>query len=703
MSSFIQSFWQANIEFSLLLTGILLARYAVRKGTRTYNAYLLWLSIPVGLLVALITAQIELSKPPVETVNLLVQSYIVQPVATFDGWLLVAWIWVTITVLLLVRLLQQHLDLRRELANITVAEIPELRSDYPVIGIDKENFSPAVYGFWRPRIFFPLQLHRELPLEQQKLIIQHEEHHISQRHLWLNLLWDIAVCCLWFNPLIYISRQSFRHDQELFCDYLVLNQTQPQAHQAYGLALLTTVSATHSVSLLCSWKTFNQLEERIMNIKKPTSLSSKILMVLGGSAIVAATSFYTVSAAEYRNGDPVIIESEPHDESHHTSNGYLYHHEHDAHESHADSHDEHEYRYESFRHEVDDDGSTEISWSRDGTMYVSTNGEGFVFEGDEKRPMTEEERLKLEQKVEDSQRRLAEQQLHRETADKQRRTAESERRKAESERRKAERKREKAEREHQREELAQERRQREMERAQLQMEREQERQEREMARYEKQTAERERIQEREMERHQRALELQERILEEQELMLEQHQLELEQAELSIEEARQDLKQSYSDGDISELALRKADAELKAARRGLERDRANLLRDTKRAREDMERARKRLNKKAVHLSEPVSPRPVVAPRPAVEPRIAAAPRPVVASRPAPAPQPKPVPDPLIDPELPVLQPVEPAAPPAPTASAIDSQWRPALFQSTRSQAAAQGRRQDVSSFDTSISH
>lgn len=160
-------------------------------------------------------------------------------------------VWSIVAILLVLRLVHQHLELRRKLAVMTVAIDIGCESTYPLVGIDNDEFSPAVYGFIKPKIYFPIQLQATLSDKQIERIIRHEEHHITQQHFWLNLFWDILVCAFWFNPLMYLSRQGFRHDQELFFDYLVLNKSNNHSdNQNYGYALLSTVTATHSVSLL---------------------------------------------------------------------------------------------------------------------------------------------------------------------------------------------------------------------------------------------------------------------------------------------------------------------------------------------------------------------------------------------------------------------------------------------------------------------
>ncbi|NNC99441.1 MAG: hypothetical protein HKN85_04590 [Gammaproteobacteria bacterium] len=363
MNGVMQTLWQANIEISLLLIVILLARYAIRRTTKVYNAYLLWLSIPVGSLVARIVSQMDFSNAPVATVSSIVQGYIVQPAEAFDAWSFVGFLWAIVSGLLLCRLAYQHAQLRANLLRIKSSTPLEFGSSYTVIGINKKDFSPAVYGFFRPVIYFPVHLQKELTGEQIALIVLHEEQHIKQQHLWLNLLWDILVCIMWFNPLVYVSRQSFRHDQELFCDYLVLSKSTRQHHKSYGHALLSTVSATHSVSLLCSWNSFNQLEERIMNIKKPSSLSSKISLVVCSLAIIGCTSVYRVSAQP-------------------------------------------DTQTKSLQHEISDDGDTQIELVMDGKTYGEENGERFIVEDTGKRAMTKDEHRKFEQAMEQAKKEM---------------------------------------------------------------------------------------------------------------------------------------------------------------------------------------------------------------------------------------------------------------------------------------------------------
>ena len=296
MRVIVDDLWQLNIEFSLLLLLVMAARYAIRKTTRNYNAFLLWLSIPLGLLASISVSFIDFAAPPAQFASVVVQSYLVEPVRSIDYSIYFICSWFLIALGLLIRLGFQHFQLRLELNSFAVRGDHPIKSRYPVVLIGKENFSPAVYGFFQPKIYFPSGLINELSEPQIRLIIKHEEHHIRQKHLWLNLMWDVLVCCVWFNPVVYIARRCFRHDQELYCDYLALKNANPAEQEDYGLALLSTLSLTQPVSLLCSWKAFNQIEERIMNMKNIKSIN--VILFAGAVAIIGMTSLYAADKVE---------------------------------------------------------------------------------------------------------------------------------------------------------------------------------------------------------------------------------------------------------------------------------------------------------------------------------------------------------------------------------------------------------------------
>lgn len=374
MNGWLDAFWHFNLDLSVIVLSVLIVRFFIRKTTKSYNSYLLWLAIPVGFVVAKIIASIDFSSANSEYIGQAVSAMIVKPVETLQNYWWLGALWLTGTTLLLLRLIIQHIELRKDLKKIErpISELPGFnlirKSRYQVIAVDHKDMSPAVYGFIKPTIYFPIHVAKQLSVQQIQLIIEHEEQHIKQKHLWLNLLWDVLVCIGWFNPLIYIARKNFRHDQELFCDYLVLNKGNHTRTKDYGHALLSTVSATHSVSLLCSWKVFNQLEERIMNITDPLNKTGKIVMTLGAAFVLSCCAVYAAN-------------KEPKEERVVTTENIV----------------------------IDDEGNKKVvlEFSEgDGITYLQENDNYYILEGGNKRPMTEQERKEFEQKHEEAQKRI---------------------------------------------------------------------------------------------------------------------------------------------------------------------------------------------------------------------------------------------------------------------------------------------------------
>ena len=301
LNGWLDTFWQFNLDLTVIVMTVLLVRFFIRKTTKSYNSYLLWLAIPLGFVVAKVIALLDFSTASSSYIGQAVAVMIAKPVETLQNYWWLGALWLSGTTLLLLRLVIQHIELRRDLTSIRRpnSELPGhnlfTSRHYQIIAVEHKEMSPAVYGFIKPKIYFPLHVAKELNVQQIQLIIEHEEQHIKQKHLWLNLLWDVLVCIGWFNPLIYIARKNFRHDQELFCDYLVLNKSSKSRTKDYGHALLSTVSATHSVSLLCSWKVFNQLEERIMNITKPINRKGKAALTLGAGLVLSCCAVYAAN------------------------------------------------------------------------------------------------------------------------------------------------------------------------------------------------------------------------------------------------------------------------------------------------------------------------------------------------------------------------------------------------------------------------
>jgi len=374
MTNYFVALWSLNIELSLLVATLLLFRWGLRRFALIYNTYYLWLALPLTPLLSYFVSNSSIvekwisllkysdtARQPFMPTDLASTQYLLTPTPQVTSSLnssnLLLVFWSVGALFLLCRLIKQHLDLRKKLRSKHYQNELELNTRYPVIGVRDKHFSPAVYGFFKPTIYFPSALLDQLSRAQCELILRHEENHIRHGHLWLNLVWDLLICVFWFNPLIYFARRLFRHDQELFCDSLVLKNTDAPGHTAYGHALLSTVSATHSVSLLCSWKMFNQLEERIMNIKSQHLINRRNITSAALIAVLSIASIYSAATAQESNTlDTKNLDS--------NSIKIL---------------------------KLDTDDKKQITIHTGGKTYQSEQGESFIFENGERRKLSQEE------------------------------------------------------------------------------------------------------------------------------------------------------------------------------------------------------------------------------------------------------------------------------------------------------------------------
>lgn len=185
-NGWLDAFWQFNLDLSVVVLTVLIVRFFIRKTTKSYNSYLLWLAIPVGFLLAKVVASIDFTSASSSYIGNAVSVMIMKPVETLQNYWWLGALWLSGTTLLLLRLIIQHIELRKDLRNIQrpLDEMPGAdifkARNYQVIAVEHNDMSPAVYGFIKPKIYFPVHVAKQLSVEQIQLIIEHEEQHINK-------------------------------------------------------------------------------------------------------------------------------------------------------------------------------------------------------------------------------------------------------------------------------------------------------------------------------------------------------------------------------------------------------------------------------------------------------------------------------------------------------------------------------------------
>lgn len=168
------------------------------------------------------------------------------------------------------------------------------RLDIPSSPIDVAQVSgihsPMLVGIFKPRILVPVDF-LTLSHEQQQAILAHEIYHYRRGDHIANPIAFIISAIFWFNPLMWLAHQRFRHDQELACDAYITGDMDHSQKIAYSRALLAYSQHAPSSMLHTHYGDKNILKERILQMKKvhgknPLAiLSLTVLMGLSSIAI----------------------------------------------------------------------------------------------------------------------------------------------------------------------------------------------------------------------------------------------------------------------------------------------------------------------------------------------------------------------------------------------------------------------------------
>ena len=170
------------------------------------------------------------------------------PVFRFQS--ILSWLWLTGVLVMLGKLARQHHRFARdirlqptvteprmlELLARCQAEMKVLRP-LPLIALPGLT-TPALFGFWRPRLLVPPRCWETLDDSELRMIFQHELTHLRRGDLLLNGLMLLLRALHWFNPAVWLAFRRLRADQELACDAAVIAALPPEDRRLYGHTLL---------------------------------------------------------------------------------------------------------------------------------------------------------------------------------------------------------------------------------------------------------------------------------------------------------------------------------------------------------------------------------------------------------------------------------------------------------------------------------
>lgn len=127
---------------------------------------------------------------------------------------------------------------------------------------------PVAAGVTRRRIFLPADFLTRYTPSERRLALLHEGAHHDRRDILANLVALAVLALHWWNPLAHRAYRAFRADQELACDAMVLADVDYRDRQAYGSALLKSVSA-RMPGVACSLSHKNEIKRRLQAMVAP--------------------------------------------------------------------------------------------------------------------------------------------------------------------------------------------------------------------------------------------------------------------------------------------------------------------------------------------------------------------------------------------------------------------------------------------------
>ncbi|MDF3123647.1 M56 family metallopeptidase [Rheinheimera sp. 1928-s] len=271
----------------MLLTLLVLRPYLLtRRGART--SYALWSLVPLLLLCFILPLQ--LSSNPTSTAMQVYQVGLQQAEQQFSSSSLLLWLWLAGVLLFAALVLRSQLQLHKEKAAAKSVDLDsaELVSDLPCLLSHKAQ-GPYISGLFKAEILLPTDFFQRFSPTQQQLIIQHELTHWRRGDLFCNLLALTLLMLFWFNPLCWLAYRAYRHDQELACDALVLENASKADKIAYGKALLSNSEPT-PVSwqgITTHYGDLKQMKQRLQQLQSQQGFSKNTLIAAVAAVLVA--------------------------------------------------------------------------------------------------------------------------------------------------------------------------------------------------------------------------------------------------------------------------------------------------------------------------------------------------------------------------------------------------------------------------------
>lgn len=145
---------------------------------------------------------------------------------------------------------------------------------------------PLVDGVLRPRISLPLGIDRVLNDRELDAVLIHEVTHAKRRDNLIGLVHEIALCGLWFHPLVWLTGSRLALFRELSCDDAVI-----ESSRAADLVSALAKLADPGDSRLLRAGAATLFSHRLVRLKTPQphrahDVAVRVLIMLYGAVLL---------------------------------------------------------------------------------------------------------------------------------------------------------------------------------------------------------------------------------------------------------------------------------------------------------------------------------------------------------------------------------------------------------------------------------
>ena len=211
-------------------------------------------------------------------------------------------VWLCGTVFMAGRLIAR---LRNDRADATAAAIaaarratelqPSFRAQGVPVRLSGAERGPSVEGVLRPYISLPAGIGRLLSQQELDAVLMHEVTHARRRDNLVGLLYEIALCAIWFHPLVWLAGFRLALFRELSCDDSVIESSRG-ADLISAMAKLAGPGQPQRALRAGAATLFNQRLARLTTSQPDrTSRVADSLLVILFSTIFLACVFETIA------------------------------------------------------------------------------------------------------------------------------------------------------------------------------------------------------------------------------------------------------------------------------------------------------------------------------------------------------------------------------------------------------------------------